>query len=106
LLKRVKRRYLALAIESSEIIRADEFVDAVWRAVSKMFGECGASQTSLSLISFDEQKRFAVMRTAHTAIEMVRAALATMTKIGNKPAAVHVLRVSGTIKALYRKTKP
>ena len=105
-MKRVKRRYLALAIESSEMIRADEFVDAVWGAVSKMFGECGASQTSLSLISFDEQKSFAVMRAAHTAIEMVRAALATMTKIGNKPTAVHVLRVSGTIKALYRKTKP
>jgi RNase P/RNase MRP subunit POP5 len=105
-LKRVKRRYLALAIESSDIIGAGEFVDAVWGAVSRMFGECGASQTSLSLINFDEQKKLAVVRTAHTALGMIRAALATMTKIGNKPVAVHVLMVSGTIKALYRKTRP
>jgi len=104
-LKRVKRRYLALAIESPDTISPDEFADAVWGSVSKMFGECGASQTNLSLISFDEQKNVAVVRTAHTTLNMTRAALATMTRIGHKPVAVHVLRVSGTIKALHRKTR-
>jgi RNase P/RNase MRP subunit POP5 len=49
------------------------------------------------------EKRFAVIRTMHTTVDMVRTALASMTKIGNKPVAIHVLTVSGTIKALYKK---
>lgn len=69
-----------------------------------MFGESGASQTSLSLISFNEENRLAVIRTAHTTLQNVRAALATITKINDKPAAVHVTAVSGTLKALHRKT--
>jgi len=36
---------------------------------------------------------------------MIRAALASITEIRNKPAAVHVLKVSGTIKALHKKKK-
>jgi RNase P/RNase MRP subunit POP5 len=55
------------------------------------------------LIDYDMEKRFAVIRTVHTAVDMVRAALASMTRIGNKPVAIHILTVSGTIKSLYTK---
>lgn len=95
---------MALSIESPHTISPDEFLEAVWGIVATMFGEHGASQTNLSLISFDQQKNIAVIRTAHTALDITKAALATMTKIGNKPVVVHVLRISGTIKTLQRKT--
>lgn len=78
-------------------------MDAVWSAVSKLYGEYGASQTGLALIDYDMEKGFAIIRAAHTAVKMVRTALASITKIGNKPATIHVLTVSGTIKALYKK---
>jgi RNase P/RNase MRP subunit POP5 len=52
------------------------------------------------------EKRRLVIRTAHTGVEMVRTALASITRIGNRPVALRVLAVSGTIKALYKKTKP
>jgi RNase P/RNase MRP subunit POP5 len=103
-LKGVRRRYLALEIDSDELFDSKEFMDAVWGAVSKLYGEYGASRAGLALIDYDGEKRFAVIRTAHTALEMVRTALASMTKIGNKPAAIHVLMVSGTIRSLYKKT--
>jgi len=77
-----------------------EFMDAIWSAVSKLYGEYGAS-----LISYDMEKRLAVIRVAHTAVGMVRTALASITEIGDKPAAIHVIRVSGTLKALYRKMR-
>jgi RNase P/RNase MRP subunit POP5 len=80
-------------------------MNAVWNAVTKLHGECGASQTALSLISYERQAKFAVIRVGHNAVEMVRASLASITKITGKPAAVHVIRVSGTIKALRKKTK-
>jgi RNase P/RNase MRP subunit POP5 len=98
----VKRRYLALKIDFCETLSSKEFMDAVWEAIARLYGECGASQTSLSLISFDEKNKSAVLRTGHTTVDMVRTALASITQIRNKPAVFHVLRVSGTIKALHK----
>ena len=77
---------------------------AVWDALVRLYGEHGASQTGLGLIHYDSGERHAVIRTGHTSLDMVRAALASMTRIRDKPAAVHVLRISGTIKALQKET--
>jgi len=106
LLKRVRRRYLAIAIESDGSFGSSEFMEVVWGAVLKLYGECGASRAGLSLIDFDIEKKSAVLRTGHNALEMVRAALASITKLGSRPMAVHVLAVSGTIKSLMRNTAP
>jgi len=103
LLKRMKRRYLALEIDCDGTFSAHEFMDAVWGAVLKLYGEYGASRTGLTLINYNLEKKFAVVRATHTAVDMVRTALASMTRIGNKPAAIHVVRVSGTIRSLYKK---
>lgn len=78
-------------------------MESVWSAVTRLFGEYGASQTELALIDYDVEKCFAIIRTRHTALGMVRAALASITKMGGEPAAVHVLMVSGTLKALRKK---
>ena len=104
-MKRLKRRYLALALDSHETFGSSEFMDAVWAAVSKLYGEYGASRAALSLIDYNGERKSAVIRTVHTALEMVRTALASITKICNKPAAVHVLAVSGTLKTLHHKTE-
>lgn len=82
-----------------------DFMGAVWDAVLALYGEYGASQTGLALIDYDAEKKFAVIRTVHTTVDKVRAALASITQIEGKPVAIHVLKVSGTIKALYKKTK-
>lgn len=102
-MKTVKRRYLAVSVDSDEPINSQEFMSAVWDAVSKLFGEYGASQTGLSLIDYDEAEKFAVLRTWHKTLEMVRVALASITRIGGKLVALHVLTISGTIKALHAK---
>jgi len=77
--------------------------DAVWNSVLRLFGEVGASQAGLYLVSFDKETNYAVLRCSHRALPMVKAAVASITKMGNQPAAVHVLRVSGTLKALNKK---
>lgn len=103
MLKRVKRRYLALAIDSDEMFGSKELMDALWSAISKLYGEYGASQTRLTLISHDVEKKFAVVRTAQTTVDMIRTASASITKIGNKAVAIRILKVSGTLKALHRR---
>ena len=100
---KLRRRYLALKLESAEKFEAREFLDALWGAILRLYGEYGASKTSLTLIDYDGETGTAIIRVAHTELEKVRAAIATITEINTKPAAVHVLTVSGTLKALQRK---
>jgi RNase P/RNase MRP subunit POP5 len=78
-------------------------MDAVWSAIIKLYGEQGASQTWLSMIKYEAEKRSATIRVTNSASDMVRTALATMTKISDKPASIHVIAVSGTIKALSKR---
>jgi len=100
----MRRRYLGLALDSEQPVPREKFIDAAWAAITRLYGECGASKADLRLIDYDEEEGLAIVRTGHTEVEMVRAALATVTKIADKPAAVHVQRVSGTIRALKEKT--
>ncbi|MEM0008136.1 MAG: Rpp14/Pop5 family protein [Candidatus Bathyarchaeia archaeon] len=100
---KTRRRYLTLKIESAEKFEAKELLDALWGAILKLFGEYGASKTGLTLIDYDLEKGLAIIRVAHTEVEKVRAAIATLTEINTKPSAIHVLTVSGTLKALHKK---
>jgi len=75
-------------------------MDAVWGAVTKVFGEYGASLASLALINYNCEHKSAVLRANLVAVDNVRTALATITLLSGKAAVVHVLAVSGTIKAL------
>ena len=104
-MKRAKRRYLALQVDSDGAPTPKEFMDAVWSAVTKLYGEYGASLTGLSLIDYNEEKKTAVIRTALATVDTVRTALASITSVASREAAVHVIAVSGTIKALYEKLK-
>jgi len=99
-LKVLKRRYLAVSIECDGTLDARDFMDAVWSAVSRLFGEYGASQAGLSLIDYDGAEKIAIVRTSHVMLEMVRTALASISRVEKKPVAMHVLAVSGTIKTL------
>ena len=104
-MKRVKRRYLALQLECESLPTEREFIDAVWASVTKLYGEVGASLTGLALINFDVERKIAVVRISLGSLNMVRASLATITSIAGKDASVHVLAVSGTLKALYSNVK-
>jgi RNase P/RNase MRP subunit POP5 len=99
-LKRVKRRYLLLQLDAECVPEQRVFLDAVWRAVGQLYGENGASQTSMALINYDVDGKRAILRTSLVTLEMVRTALASMVRLDGREAAVHVLAISGTIKAL------
>ena len=99
-MKRVKRRYLVLQLECEFLPSEREFMDALWGAVTKLYGEVGASLTGLSLINYDGERKIFVIRTSLASLTMVRASLATVTSVAGKGASIHVLAVSGTLKAL------
>ena len=78
-----------------------ELMDSIWAAVTTLYGEIGASSTGLTLISLDMEQKVAVVRVALAALNVLRASLATVNSIAGKVAAVHVLAVSGSLKALH-----
>jgi RNase P/RNase MRP subunit POP5 len=78
---------------------------ALWDAVVKLYGEYGASLTNMTLIDFDLERKSVVIRTSLFTVSMVRASLASITSLAGVEAAVHVLAVSGTTKALRKKLK-
>jgi RNase P/RNase MRP subunit POP5 len=96
---------LTLQVDADGTPTAKEFMDAVWSAVTRLYGEHGASLTSLTLIDYDMERKVAVIRTALVALGMVRAAVASILSIAGKEAAVHVVAVSGTIKSLREKLR-
>jgi RNase P/RNase MRP subunit POP5 len=99
----VKRRYLAVQLEMDGVPSEKEFMDAVWGSVTRLYGEVGASLTSMALISFDASCNVAIVRTSLEMLDSVRASLACITSVAGKGAAVHVLSVSGTIKSLFER---
>jgi RNase P/RNase MRP subunit POP5 len=93
---------LALQIETEQMPREREFADAIWTSISKLYGEFGASQTGLALITYDVESKTAVIRTALATLGIVRAAVASITLLAGEKASVHVVTVSGTLKSLYK----
>lgn len=102
---KMKRRYLALKINYKTNLNPKDLMDAIWEAFIRLFGEYGASKTSLTLIDYNEESKVAIIRVAHTEVDRIRAALASITKIAAEPAAIYVLAVSGTLRALREKIK-
>ena len=103
-MKRLKRRYLALSLDAISAPSEREFVDGVWATITRLFGEYGASLANLVLIDYNSEHKSAVIRVNLVALEIARTALAAITSIGGKEAAVHVQTISGTLKALRQKT--
>jgi RNase P/RNase MRP subunit POP5 len=99
-MKRIKRRYLAVQLECEGTPTEREFMDAVWASVTRLYGEVGASLTGLALINFDVEHKIAVVRCTLASLSLVRASLAALTRVTDRETTMHVLGVSGTIKAL------
>jgi ribonuclease P/MRP protein subunit POP5 len=103
LVRWVRRRYLAIQVRTGEPVEEDDLKEAVWKSVFQLFGEYGASQASLFFVEYNKEKKQAILRCSHRALPLVRASVTCVTSINDKPATLHVLRVSGTLRALCRK---
>jgi len=101
--RRVRRRYLALRVVSEQPVGQRDVTSAFWSALLQLFGEYGASQVGFSLIDYDPQRGRGIVRCSHKALEMVRASIASITEIDEKPVAIHVVGVSGTLRSLREK---
>lgn len=94
-----------MRVDSERVFAERELMNSVWSAVFRLFGECGASKTGLSLVGVSEDGRTFFLRCFHDALETVRASVASVTTVGGAEAALRVVGVSGTLKALRRRVQ-
>ncbi len=99
-MKRTKRRYIALQLDCEGVPSDRELMDAIWGAVTRLYGEVGASLTGLALIDFDIERKIVVIRTSLVSLLSMRSSLASVTNVAGGVASLNVLAVSGTLKAL------
>ena len=90
-------------MESDHLFHERDVMDAIWSMVYQLFGEIGASQTALNKIAWEDEKKILIVRCSHKMLEMVKAAVATVTVVDEKGCAIRVLAISGTLKALRGK---
>ncbi len=95
---------MLVKIDSEKGIDKRDFQSALWSSIIRLFGEYGASQVEATLIEYDEEKGIAILRCSHRALNIVRAAMAAVTRINNVEASIHVLLASGTLRALRKKS--
>jgi len=103
-IRQMKKRYLALKIESEESLEEEEVRDAVWNGITRLFGEYGASQAGLFFVEYDKKKKHAVLRCWLKALPIVHASIASITKIKDKTATFHVSKISGNLRAVSKKS--
>ncbi|MCW4033975.1 MAG: Rpp14/Pop5 family protein [Candidatus Bathyarchaeota archaeon] len=103
MIKREKRRYLAVRVVGNQMLNEKTVLDIVYASVQRLFGEHGASQTNLRMMKHDPEKNQFVIRCSHKMLEQVRAAIASVTEMNGEAVAFHVVAVSGTLKALAKK---
>lgn len=101
--KRIGRRYLRFSVEGSKKFTEEEVYDAVQKGVVYLYGVLGLSQIEPVLIGFDEDEQRGILRCNRSHLREMRASLSFITSLAGFPAVFHVLRVSGTIKALMSK---
>ena len=101
--RRLRRRYVAVKVESNGEVKKEDLFYAIWNNVLRLFGEYGASQTDLRLIEYSPEDNLAVIRCSHKSLPMVKASITCVTRIGRESAALHIQLVSGTLKSLRRK---
>jgi ribonuclease P/MRP protein subunit POP5 len=101
--KREKRRYLALQVAIELPFDERAVLEAIQSSVNRLFGEYGASKTNLKFIKYVPDKNQFVICCSHIMLEQVRAAIASIIYVNGKTATINVVGVSGTLKALFKK---
>ena len=118
-MERERNRYIVFEAFCSHEIIFKELTSAIWREIDTLYGEYGTSKAGLWLMSLErgsleklpESVRDSatilrykgILRTNHRNTDLVRTALAFITEINGKSTLIHVLGISGTLKAARKK---
>jgi RNase P/RNase MRP subunit POP5 len=99
----IRRRYLRFRVDTQLELSDDEVYNAIRNSIKELYGLKGLSKADPSLIEYDTKNMMGILRCSNDELRSTRAAIAYITNIKGAESAVHINRVSGTIKSLKRK---
>ena len=99
----VRHRYVGFKVLSSTHPRKKEVQEGIRRSIIELFGAYGLSRIEPKIIEYNEEMSTGIIRCTHLYLPMLRASMASITAIGEFPAAFFTVSVSGTLKALRKK---
>jgi len=95
---RERNRYLTFEVISDVALERKQIVDAVWSSLLRLHGELGASRTSLWVMDWSVGKKRGILKVNHRSVETLKSSIITVKGINGKPAAINVLRTTGTLR--------
>lgn len=100
---REKKRYIAFEVlaEGNDLIDRKALLDEIFFATQTLIGDEGSSEIGYRLMDFDGSR--GIMKVSLSAVETARAAMSTVCSIKGNRATIHVLGISGTIRAAIEK---
>ena len=102
--RNIRRRYIKFKIYLINEINEIDVFEGIRTNIKELYGLKGLINSDPKLIEYDSVKKTGILRCTHKELRNTRAAIASITKIQDSELAIHVLKVSGTIKTLKRKT--
>ena len=100
--RRKRRRYLKFWVRGGDGVSVKEVADAIQRSTLALYGIQGLATIEPNLIDFDEGSQSGILRCNHDGLREMRASLAFVTAIGDRASAIHVDKISGTIRSLMK----
>jgi RNase P/RNase MRP subunit POP5 len=97
---RTKHRYLAFRVSGPRSFTASEITESLVSAIRELYGNDGLSRIKPKLIKFSPEEQRGILRCVHLHLSETRTAFALLDRISGSKVAIHVERVSGTIKSL------
>jgi RNase P/RNase MRP subunit POP5 len=100
--ERKKHRYVSFRVISEEPVVFSDLDSAIWNTALDFQGEIGVSKMDLWIIknTWDEKNQSAVVRCSAGAVPQTVASLGILSRLGDNRIALHVQKISGTVKGL------
>ena len=100
---RVRKRYIAFKVLAAEQYTKRAIFDAINKSTLTLRDNHLPDKINLRLLEYDQQSGRGILVCGHKMVDPVRQSISTIIKIADKPVAIRVMGVSGTIRQLYRK---
>jgi RNase P/RNase MRP subunit POP5 len=97
---RRRYRYAGFRVLSPNHLGEKEVREVIQRSIVELLGAHGLSRIEPRIIEYDAERSVGIIRCKHLYLLLLRASLASIATIGEKPAAFLVLKVSGSLRAL------